>query len=197
MYISLSICIIVSVFNVFFEKGHLMTDKKFIEIVHSKKFILILFVILFLCITTIYGLLVLHEKRNAVADINDFEIFDSSSPEYMYCFDPSDGSENDIRGWMIHKGESVSYAAIKVALREQGSDNIYIIPTEITIRNDVTEAMNDGCTYDISGFSASSSNINPALDISAKNYTIYIYSDYNGRKFLIDTGLPLDSIISI
>lgn len=174
-----------------------MTEKKFMETVHSKKLVIILFAVLFLCIIAIYSLLVLHEKHIVAVNVNDYEIFDSSSPEYMYCFDPSDESKNDVRGWMIHKGESVKYAAIKVALREQDSDSIYIIPTEIIVRKDVTEAMNDGCSYDISGFSASSANISSKLDISEKSYTIYLYSDYNGREFLIDTGLLLNSVISI
>ena len=178
-----------------FKEGCLMTEKKFMDYIHSKRFTVILSAILILCVAGIYGLLVLHEKHNTAADITSFEIYDSSSPEYMYCFDPADDNGNDIRGWLIHKGESTSYAAIKVALREQGSDTVYIIPTETSIRKDVTEAMNDGCSYDVSGFSASSGNISPKLDTSSENYTVYLYSDLNGREFLVDTGIALSTLL--
>lgn len=171
-----------------------MNEKKIMDILHRKRFIIVFFTAIFLCLICLYTLLRFNEKKNIQIDVRDFDVCGTETGEYIYCFDTISGNgDTDISGWMIHKGESVRSIAIKLVLKETDSDTAYIIPTEIKAREDVTTAMNDGCSYDNCGFYVYKDNIGSKLDINKKDYEIYFYSDYNSREFLLDTKKTLRS----
>ena len=71
-----------------------------------------------------------------------------------FCIDDA-SVENGIvfiLGWAFEKGQSIETYDLRVALKEHDSDKAYVLPTEMLIRNEVTQAYNDGFNYDASGF---------------------------------------------
>lgn len=169
-------------------------EEKIIKWLHSYSFIKLFAVISIICIFGLCLLLRIHEKSIETINISNYNVYPSDTIEYSYFFNSLKNTNNsDIYGWLILKGVDTGDIATKIVLKEQNSDVGYIIPTEVKLRKDVTEYINDGHNYNSSGFYSYWDNIPPELDTDSKDYDVYIYSCYNGKEAIIDTELTLSA----
>lgn len=105
----------------------------------------------------------------------------------------SKGVNNDIveiSGWALEKGQNINTYDTSVALKEKDSDKIYILPTQLVNREDVTKFFNDGFNYDASGFLSRA--YTSKLSDSDTKYEIVLLIKNNGKDYVIDTEQTLE-----
>lgn len=90
----------------------------------------------------------------------------------------------DIKGWIIKKGVREESTIIKVALKKN-SGLYYLLPTTVTYRSDVTNVINDGTSYNYSGFSVHMPVATKLKNIKSK---LYIVFEENGSERIIKTN---------
>lgn len=149
----------------------------------TQKGIKITIIIMCLIIIVIGKIFVIHEYSVEEIDINtdDFSV-DGFTYHIDTCMSDPDKT---ISGWVIKDSEQINSNAIKVVLIDIETDNKYVLPTQIEIREDVTEHLNDGNNYDYSGFKV---HLDKCVDFEFENaYLLAFIINENGNKYYYNT----------
>ena len=162
------------------------------EITFSEKSRIIAAVlIIVLCVMVFAGLCLYQYFRFAkyeTIDITGIPVADPS--EYCWEIDSriDRGSSYMLSGWIVKTGESILTHSIDIVV-EKENGTAYLIPTEMTEREDVSEKLNAGGTafdYTASGFS-SAVNKNR---VAAGDRVFILYKN-NSRYELVDISTTL------
>lgn len=91
-------------------------------------------------------------QRVEVIDISDCNR--SSAEKVEFEIEKFDDSYDfiSITGYAYIPGESIDYSDIQVLAHDMEKQVYYKLPTEVILRNEITQGMNDGYNYDYSGF---------------------------------------------
>ncbi len=130
-------------------------------------------------------LLVIYFDENRVQEVKIDNY--SEDGNIAYHIDEFDWGENyaNVKGWACFRGGNYEVVNTNIALRECDSDKVYIIPTQIEERTDITELFNDGYDYKNSGIVAC---INAdSLDVD-KKYEIIVLLKNNTGSYMVKTG---------
>lgn len=92
-----------------------------------------------------------------------------------------------IRGWAIQKGHPSQTFDTQVLLKAPNG-TFYAMPTEMTVRPDVTAHFNDGNKYDASGFTVY--GLSPAF-FTKGPFSVYLLYSSNKVDILVDAGVGL------
>lgn len=95
----------------------------------------------------------------------------------------------NVRGWFLKKGEDIGTAIQHVVIRDIDSGKCYKLSTKAESREDVTQSINDGHNYDMSGFNAYT-DIKGIMSDS-RDYELYILDENNGRNELVSLGITV------
>ena len=129
-------------------------ETKFIEFIHSKKFLGWFFALMTVLFAVGWVVLVMNENR--VSTLNPDDVRISNPADYAYYLDNVSVEKKGfitVSGWIIKPGERVNKVAIKVVLKDSEDGKFYVAPTDVQVRPDVTAHFNDGNNYDYCGFS--------------------------------------------
>lgn len=90
-----------------------------------------------------------------------------------------------ISGYAIVPGRATELIDINVVLKDEQTDEYYILPTSIVLRTDVTEGINDGTNYDYSGFDV---DLNESLfDLENNEYSVLVLYSVNNNTYLLNS----------
>lgn len=149
----------------------------------SVKFIMITCVVSLLLLCVAWKLLKLHEFYVYEININNQEV---TLADDLYAYDLNvDYSNKNIfmNGWFIKKEKSTNNKTnLHIILRNQTTNQSYILPTELVIRPDVTDYFKANQQfYDWSGFIVKKDNLN----IPNGMYEILIMYDYSDDSSIV------------
>lgn len=161
------------------------------EKLHDKKVIGLIAISMFLFFIVGWEFFQWHELHAKRININDYEVYANGDVFLCNIDNITLDDDGDISGWIIKKGESIKIVAIKVILQDTVTQKSYVVPTQVLVREDVTEFFDDGTNYDNSGFIVETKNLDYSLDIGNHDYQIFIYLDINGSECIVQTGLML------
>ena len=156
----------------------------------SKRFLITFVAVLALAFAALWGLLVWNENRVEVLDAES--IPEAADGDFRYGIEElvwqEDGvsiTKDSVRitGWVVKPGEEIQTSAIWVVLKDTQTGKYYRLPTELTDREDVTDWMNDGLSYMLSGFHAEVPRWS-ALDTDV-DYEVYVLDVLNGTERLV------------
>lgn len=96
----------------------------------------------------------------------------------------------ELTGWFTKLGENILNVSLQIVLKDTKSGRSFVVPTQMKVRKDVTEAYDDGHNYDQSGFYAKIPH-GRSINLDQSDYEIYVYYQWNGK-----TGVaPLETTI--
>ncbi len=136
------------------------SEKDFIELIHSKRFVAAFFVVMGVIYAVCWMVLVRNENRIYTLKPEDVVLSDASG--YGFNVENVDWEKDEISitedyvyisGWLVKPGEQSDKVAIKIVLKDLNTGEYFVVPTEVTVRSDVTDLYNDGNEYDYCGFS--------------------------------------------
>lgn len=136
----------------------------------------------------------LIEKRK-ISDFNDFQEIDIGSSNVGVFVDRMDCSDHlVIEGWSAKFGEKIYKYNCHVALLNLPQEEIYLLPTSMVRRNDVSQfyEMANG-EYDLSGFY--SKTIMKFLPKNMENMEIIIIYQNNDEKMICHTNRYISEVI--
>lgn len=88
-----------------------------------------------------------------------------------------------IRGWIVEKNIVTKNIKYNILCQNIDSGNVYVIKTFIEQRNDVTNAINDTCNYDLSGFNG---KIIKFMLPEKGKYKLMVLFQHNDKDFIIE-----------
>lgn len=171
-------------------------EDKVLSILQSKRFLILFTVFLAAVFTAGWGLLVWNENRVVVIDSES--IPEATDGEFRYGIEELIWQEDGvsitkdfvrISGWIVKPGEEIQTSAIWVVLKDSKTGIYYRLPTELTDREDVTDWMNDGLSYMLSGFYVCIPRWK-ALDTDT-DYKVYVLDVLNGTEKMVSLGTTL------
>lgn len=168
----------------------------FMSRLQSKKGIIFLLILAVVLITGGWSALVFNENHIRSLNGNHADVISGKGGyivrldhvSYKHVGEPGTKDRIQISGWAVKRGVQTTEkpVALKVVLKNEKTEEYYVIPTALHQREDVTKYFNDGCDYSNSGFSIDipySWKINP----DQYEYAVYILSQIDGETALIDT----------
>jgi hypothetical protein len=166
------------------------------EVIMVSKFKIICAICALLIFTAAFSLLIYSDQAGIEQlDITDDKICDNVNDIINYNIDTSEFANGlvTVTGWAYTIGEPVSTFDVSVALRENGSDKTYILPTQIdnplgipaTLDVTLTDADRADGMYKNTGFIAKAKASKLKLDIN--NCDILLIYKNNGADYIIDT----------
>lgn len=107
--------------------------------------------------------------------------------DITYCIDSVQQSNGvlTIADWAAKQGESIESIDMQVVLCSEDTQTGYVLPTQMTNRQEVTDALNDGFNYNYSGFL--SRGLLSKLKLSKRDFTIYLHYKNNGEDLWVKT----------
>lgn len=149
-----------------------MKEKKFIATFMGTVCLIAVAVIGFRC----------YSQRYEV--ISNVEFGDRNKLKYYVDEWDIQSSNPNVSGWCLKPGEDINTVDFSVILWDEEAAVGYKIPTQMIIRQDVTEAINDGHNYNACGFQANI--IGKKFDWSQKYILGFEYKN-NGNLIYILT----------
>lgn len=107
--------------------------------------------------------------------------------DVTYCIDSVQQSNGvlTIVGWAAKQGESIESIDMQVVLYSEDTQIGYVLPTQMTNQQEVTDTLNDGFNYNYSGFI--SRGLLSKLKLSEQNFKIYLHYKNNGEDLWVQT----------
>lgn len=136
--------------------------------------------------------LYIHKTAITEVDIQDLDIlseeqgFKCHYDNILYGMNFLNLYELQIDGWCAILGKPTNQAEIRVLLKDTSTQKIYQLPTTVVTRTDVTSMIDDGTSYDNSGFSVHV--MTRKFNEVGKNYEILLLYDIGGEKMVIQTN---------
>lgn len=161
-------------------------EQRFMEWLHSDRFIVLLLCALAVCFAIGWGVLVWNENRILHLSASDVNVTKDST--YRAEIENVSWKRDDISltkdfivisGYLYRSGVAVEKAAIRIVLKDPASGEYLVLPTDLTVRTDITEKNNDGNNYDYCGFSV---RIPYWEELDGKDYEIFAQYDLNNEK---------------
>ena len=165
-------------------------EKRFIAYLHSDSFIVLFLFALGICFSIGWGILVWNENR--IRNLSSVDVNVTTASDYNAEIESASWKRDEnsltkdyvtISGHLYRRDTSVERAAIRIVLKDPDTGNYLVLPTDLTLRTDITEKKHDGNNYDYSGFSV---RIPYWDELSANDYEIFAQYDLNdeGRTFV-------------
>jgi hypothetical protein len=172
------------------QETHNTKEQRFIAYLHSGRFIVLFLCALGICFSIGWGILIWNENR--IRHLSSADVNVTAASDYDAEIESVSWKRDDISltsdyvtisGHLYRRGTSVERSAIRIVLKDPGTGNYLVLPTDLTLRTDITEKIHDGNNYDYCGFSV---RIPYWDDLSAKDYEIFAQYDLNdeGRTFV-------------
>ena len=112
-----------------------------------------------------------------------------------YCIDSVEMDEYiTVNGWSYVPGENINTYDCNILLQEIGTENIYILPTTMVDRTDVTQSYDDGYNYNHSGFMARARL--GQFNYANKDYEIIIRYFNNENEYYVKTSKTVSKEIT-
>lgn len=109
--------------------------------------------VVFAALSVLFLLLVFFlNQRVEIIDISACER--NNAEKVTFKIEEFDDSYDfiSITGYAYIPGESIDYSNIQVLAHDTKKQIYYKLPTEVVLKNEITQGMNDGYDYDYSGF---------------------------------------------
>lgn len=119
--------------------------------------------------------------------LDEFKISDEKFMCYIDKIEKKDNAYH-ITGWALKKGEDINTVECYVGL-ENDKKEIYKIKTKKEDRPDVTNALNDGNNYNMSGFLG----VFPSNIMPKEEYNVVIIYKNNGNNVIIKTDKKISN----
>ena len=169
-----------------------------IEFLHTKKTVLIFFVIGLMTALVIWFCLVRHVSAVQTTDYTGMQ-YEEVGTKYLGYIDQKDykvmsGTTDHrvkIRGWLVPSGEEIESVSMHVVLKNTTTSQWFTLPTTIEVRTDVTEHFDDGNRYDYCGFSATTLSQN--IEAEKYDFEIYVLCTINDKTSLVKFADTLKS----
>jgi hypothetical protein len=165
------------------------------------KFKIICAICALLAFTAAFSYLIYSDQAQIKrVNISDDEISNDVNDIINYSIDTNEVGNGvvSVIGWAYKIGEPVTSFDISVALRENGSEKTYILPTQIdnplgiapTLESKLSKADKEDDMYKNTGFVAAAKASKLKLDVN--NCDILLIYKNNGTDYIIDTHTGIE-----
>lgn len=163
------------------------------EVLHNRKAVVSFLVTALIFIVVLCLFLAWHEMRIKKIDVDKLEL--QQTPDELvltvkdaYYQGGSFGGENLlVDGWCLIRGRISMPVAIHVLLRDEDTDEYYMLPTNVEVSEEAKAAFaDDGVEYDYSGFRA---NLRcRKLKLDQRTYEVVILYQLGDDVYLAPSG---------
>lgn len=159
---------------------------------HSKRFIIWFMSIAMMVIILICGFLYIHKTAIKEVDLQGLDILSEEEgvkchyDKIFYEMNFLNVYELQIDGWCAIPGKTTNLVEIRVLLKDTLTQKIYQLPTTVVTRTEATSVIDDGNSYDNSGFSVHI--MTRKFNKAGKNYEILLLYDVGGEEMIIQTN---------
>lgn len=157
--------------------------KKMFQKYEGRKAAALVGAIFSVCVLIFFVLVFWMNQRVKVIDVSDCVKEDAGS--LVHRVEESGDFFNylSMGGYAYKPGTDIESASINILAQDTDTGIYYVLPTEIEVREDITESVNDGHNYDYSGFKCV-----VYKSKLPKHFNLYILYQCNGEKILVDTS---------
>lgn len=167
------------------------------EKLHTKKFIIGFLLIMMIVVIIICKFLIWHEKIITKIDISDIKTITADEGFLMNIgecyYTPLESNDKliNILGWCALKGQPTNSLAMHILLMDNNSNEVYMLPTAIQKRTDVTDVLNSNdsnyINYDYSGYQVNTV-CDDYFDFSNSTYKVGVLYKINGEEYVYFSG---------
>ena len=158
---------------------------------HEKRLISCLFCIALVLVLIVVKICAMWEMRVKTRDLAEYKAINPTNVEYLlerneFTLNKQDNKNHIfIDGWIAAYGMNSAPVKIQVAIYED-YNKAYVLPTEVSSRDDVNDAMEDGYDHEWSGFSTHI--ICPDyINIEDGTYMVSIIYTIGDTEYIINT----------
>ncbi len=172
-----------------------MNEKKLLNFIQSKKFLVPFFIVLILISFLFIARLCKNADLIKEIDVTCYEKDNIKNYSYnideFYYEDSNIYLKDDIvriSGWIVKPNIEVKDISIKVVFKDMVTNRYYQLPTLMISRNEVNSFVDDGYNHQYSGFL-----MNVKYDRLDRNtdYKVFILYTINGTTYLVDLNSTL------